>query len=332
MKRNSTNGLLTLNFGWMCVAHFLLFASVYLLFPLLPFLMDKYAGGRSHESAALCLSFLAGLFLVGPFHAYLGDAYKRKGVLMLSTLGLSVVTLGYLWIESSSCMLLLSVAQGACFGLATTAGLTVTIDITASASRSSGNRAYAWAARSGMFLATVAGLCLFHLCDFRVLVYASSACALLSLVTTSWVYVAFRAPMGVGLFNLDRFLLPRAWLPALNMLLIAFVPGLLLPLLYVGDYWVLFPLFLLLCFTGYFIRMFIRLSHHCQRGTANTTCHLSVEAGLMLGVSLSFYIQTMLPLVSSEAILYPIAGMAAVISLIFFVAVTLPYYERKRVR
>ena len=52
----------------------------------------------------------------------------------------------------------------------------------------------------------------------------------------SRVYVAFRAPIGLRLCSLDRFLLPRAWVPALNMLLIAFVPGVLLPLLYIGDY------------------------------------------------------------------------------------------------
>ena len=65
----------------------------------------------------------------------------------------------------------------------------------------------------------------------------------------SRVYVAFRAPIGVSLCNMDRFLLPRAWVPAINMQLIAFVPGALLPLMFVGDYWSLAALAVLVFIT-----------------------------------------------------------------------------------
>ena len=54
------------------------------------------------------------------------------------------------------------------------------------------------------------------------------------------VYVAFRAPIGVGYCNLDRFLLLRGWLPALNLVLIAFIPGIALLLIKQGDYAALF--------------------------------------------------------------------------------------------
>ena len=37
MRKNSTNKLMTLNFWRMCVANLLLYTSVYMLFPLLPF-------------------------------------------------------------------------------------------------------------------------------------------------------------------------------------------------------------------------------------------------------------------------------------------------------
>ena len=70
------------------------------------------------------------------------------------------------------------------------------------------------------------------------------------------------------LCSLDRFLLPRAWVPALNMLLIAFVPGVLLPLLYVGDYIAFLTLGVLVLLTIPFTRMFVKLSHHAKEERA----------------------------------------------------------------
>lgn len=333
MKKNSTDGLLTMNFGWACVANFLLFSSVYLMLPLLPLFAEQQQGISLACPWMLYLLFLGGMLLVGPFHAYLGDAYKRKGVLMLATLGVCLTGAGYLFADTVLHLSLLVLLQGACFGLASTAGLTVAIDITASARRTAGNRVYAWAARLGMFLAVIAGFFLFRTGNFRMLAWVSSLSALSSFLSASPLYVAFRAPIGLGVCSLDRFLLPRAWLPGLNLLLIAFVSGLLLPLFFRGDiYWGMLPFVLLLCLTTPFIRMFVRLSHHCQRGTANSTCHLSVEAGLLLGFTLADYlIETGSPSFDTS-FLYPIAGVVLLLALVLLVTVTMPYYRRKRVR
>lgn len=48
----------------------------------------------------------------------------------------------------------------------------------------------------------------------------------------SGVYVPFRAPIVTRLYSFDRFLLLRGWVPAINMILITFVPGLLIPLVH----------------------------------------------------------------------------------------------------
>ena len=58
--------------------------------------------------------------------------------------------LGYAFVDGYTKFLLLAAVQGACFGLATTAGITVAIDITTSTRRSAGNMVYmhglhAWA-------------------------------------------------------------------------------------------------------------------------------------------------------------------------------------------
>lgn len=316
---------MTLNFWRMCMANLLLFTSVYMLFPLLPFLMGRQLGIPVVQTGSMFLVFAAAMFVVGPFHAYLGDEYKRKHVLLYSMFIMLAAMLGYAFVDSYLKLLLLALVQGACFGLATTAGITVAIDITASTRRSAGNMVYAWSARLGMLIGAGLGILLYRLYDFRMVIYLSIAAGVFSMFFISRVYVAFRAPIGTTMCNIDRFLLPRAWLPAFNMVLIAFVPGVLLPLLFVGDYIALAALVVLALLTIPFTRMFVKLSYHCQRGTANTTCHLSMEVGILIGLAVACHLM-------DGALLYHAASVAGILSLFVFVLLAYPYYKKRRVR
>lgn len=283
------------------------------------------------QAGSAYLVFAAFMLAVGPFHAYLGDAYKRKSVLQFSLLIMLVAMLGYAFVRSYAGMLLLAAVQGACFGLTATAGITVAIDITTSARRSAGNLVYAWASRMGMLVGVGVGALLFRLYDFRTVVYAAVGTGLLCLYFASRVYVAFRAPIGTPLCNLDRFLLPRGWLPAINLLLAAFVAGVLLPLLVGGhEYIPIVALAVLVLLTIPFTRMFVKLSHHCQRSTANTTCHLAMDLGVLLGLSAACRFMG-LHLYSPDGMILCIATEIAVVALLLAV-VTLAYYKKKKVR
>ena len=154
---------MTLNFWRMCAANLLLFASVYMLFPVLSFVMPERLGISFPQVGSMFLVFAAAMFAVGPFHAYLCDEYKRKNVLLYSTLAMLAATAGYAFADSYIKLLLLALVQGGCFGLATTAGITVAIDITTSARRSAGNMVYAWSARLGMLIGAGIGILLYGL-------------------------------------------------------------------------------------------------------------------------------------------------------------------------
>ena len=149
---------MTLNFWRMCMANLLLYTSVYMLFPLLPFVKGEQLGVSAGQVGSMFLVFAMAMFAVGPFHAYLVDEYKRKHVLLYSTFIMLTAVLGYAFVDSYTKFLLLAAVQGACFGLATTAGITVAIDITTSARRSAGNMVYAWVARLGMLVGVVLGI------------------------------------------------------------------------------------------------------------------------------------------------------------------------------
>ena len=176
---------MTLNFWRMCTANLLLFISVYMLFPLLPFVMGEQLGVSVGQAGSMFLVFVVAMFAVGPFHAYLVDEYKRKHVLLYSALIMLAAVLGYAFVDGYTKFLLLAAVQGACFGLATTAGITVAIDITTSARRSAGNMVYAWAARLGMLVGVVLGIGMYKMYGFRMVTYLSVAAGLASIFFAS---------------------------------------------------------------------------------------------------------------------------------------------------
>ena len=76
--------LWTVHFMRICVANLLLFISLYILFPVLSVEMAEHRlGVPVAQTGVIFLFFTLGMFLIGPFHAYLVDAYKRTYVCSL---------------------------------------------------------------------------------------------------------------------------------------------------------------------------------------------------------------------------------------------------------
>ena len=224
---------------------------------------------------------------------------------------------------------------------------------------------------------------------FKTLLTVSVTTGALGILTVAGVYVPFRAPFVTKLYSFDRFLLLRGWVPAINLILITFIPGLLIPLVHpslndivLGDTGVSMPFFagvgmgylaslviarlftlkektlrlvimglgleiLAICLlkAGYssgissvllglglglimpeFLVMFVKLSHHCQRGTANTTHLLAGGVGITLGIAVACYMDT-----DTDQMFY-IGQIVASVALLFFVLITYPYYIKKKVR
>ena len=274
-------------------------------------------------------------------------------------------------------------------GISTTAGITLAIDITNSTLRSAGNVSFSWTARLGMLLGIILGVWLYQSHSFQNLLTVSVITGAVGILMLSGVYVPFRAPIVTKLYSFDRFLLLRGWVPAINLILITFVPGLLIPMVHpflndfvLGNVGIPVPFFvgttlgyiislfiarlfffkektLRLVIIGIglemvamsllntdlsigissvllglglgltmpeFLMIFVKLSHHCQRGTANTTHLLASEVGISLGIATACYME-----LDTDKMLHT-GQMVASIALLFFVLVTYPYYIKKKVR
>ncbi|MEY8684611.1 MFS transporter [Bacteroides sp. AN502(2024)] len=381
--------LWTVHFIRICVANLLLFISLYLLFPVLSVEMCDRLGVPVAQTGGIFLFLTLGMLLIGPFHAYLVDAYKRKYVCMFAAALMVVATIGYAFVTNLTELILLSTVQGLAFGIGTTAGITLAIDITNSTLRSAGNVSFSWTARLGMIVGIILGVWLYQSHSFQNLLTVSVVTGVAGILVLSGVYVPFRAPIVTKLYSFDRFLLLRGWVPAVNLILITFVPGLLISLVHpflndsvLGDRRIPVPFFVGIV-VGYiislffarlfflkeknsrlvimgigleivavsllntnismgissvllglglglilpeFLVMFVKLSHHCQRGTANTTHLLATEVGISLGIATACYME-----LDTDKMLHT-GQIVASIALLFFVLITYPYYIKKKVR
>ena len=111
--------LWTVHFMRICVANLLLFISLYVLFPVLSVEMADRLGVPAAQTGVIFLFFTLGMFLIGPFHAYLVDAYKRKYVCMFAAALMVVATIGYAFVTNFTELILLSTVQGLAFGIGT---------------------------------------------------------------------------------------------------------------------------------------------------------------------------------------------------------------------
>ena len=325
MRKSNIDNIWTKGLSLMCVVNFLLYASVFMVMGALPLV-------KAEVVVRVIPFFLLGGLLAGPFHAYLADTFRRKHVLLwaLAGIGLTMATATYI---RETWYVWVALLQGVCLALAIGAGTTISIDITLSGHRTSGNMLFASCGRVGMVAGMVAGVWMWSHYSLTYLTYLSAACGGLALVLAALVYVSFRAPIGVSLCSADRFWLPRAWVPALNMAILAYALGVggvsLMERVGVDSFvWVL-PLLPIPALTPMVVKMFVKLSHHCQRATGNMTFNLAVDFGFLAGVWTACYMETASPMLIDAAAL--MEGTLA-LALLMYVFVTRIYYKRKRVR
>ena len=68
----------SIHFMRVCIANFLFFVSLYMLFPVSPLEMAERLDLPVSQTGLMFLMLTLGMFLVGPFHAYLIE--DRKSV------------------------------------------------------------------------------------------------------------------------------------------------------------------------------------------------------------------------------------------------------------
>lgn len=217
----------------LSLSNFLLYASLYIMLPVLPLWIVRHWYCSYAEAGGAIAVFGLAMFLPGPFNSYLIDTFKRKSVCLITMLLFVASSFLYPFVSSIWLIALLRAIQGGLFGTITmTTGSTLIIDTTASHRRTDANIAFAWSGRFGMAVGLVLGIYIYPYWNFTHVVYTCVSLGAAALILIPAVKVSFRAPLSTSLFSLDRFLLPCTLWPGLNMMMTPFIFGVLIAHIY----------------------------------------------------------------------------------------------------
>jgi len=231
MTENITakSGLWTRNFSFACVANFLMGFSFYLLMPTLPFyLAERFHTDNSTIGLVVSCYVIAAL-VIRPFSGYLVDSFSRKMVYMISYLLFVGFCLGYLVAGTILFLIVLRFLHGLTWGIITTAGNTLAIDIMPSEKRGQGIGFYGLAFNISMAIGPVAGIFLYQHFDFNILFYSAIATGFIGMVFAQFI----KAPIKPHIqhhkaLSLDRFLMLNGIPVGINLLLITISYGMIL--------------------------------------------------------------------------------------------------------
>lgn len=212
----------------ICLANFLTFFAFYLLLPVLPaYLLDEFHASRSVSGAVLGVYTLSAL-LIRPVSGYVVDTVARKPLHAAGLLVFVAMFAGYPVAGTLMVFTLLRAFHGMAFGMVTTSGSTLAIDVIPASRRGEGIAFFGVTASFAMAFGPMSGL-------FAMKNYSYHAAFILSLVAgiLSWILVLFiqtkpHQPMPHRTLSLDRFFLLKGAHGSVSLLLSAFLYGVLL--------------------------------------------------------------------------------------------------------
>lgn len=135
---NPTDKLWTQSFISACTSNFLLFFAFYLLLPILPlYLIEEFHTSKSYVGIILSCYTLAAL-LIRPFAGFILDIFRRKPIYALAYFFFVLSFVGYPLATLVGMFLFLRIMHGFTFGMVTTAGNSLIVDIMPASRRGEG--------------------------------------------------------------------------------------------------------------------------------------------------------------------------------------------------
>ena len=228
MASGAEERLFTRDYLFVCLAAFLMSFSFFILVPTLPlYLKDTF--GISQALIGVVLScYVVAVLSVRPLAGFVADALPRKSVYIVAYAIFVASFLGYFFItQTLALFILLRVFHGFSFGMLTTAGNTLVIDVMPASRRGEGLGYYGVTGNLAMATGPMAGLFVVASGNYTLLFLTSLITGLVGLILA----VSVRAPRKIaaerGEFKLsaDRFFLKEGTRACVAFFLLAIPYG-----------------------------------------------------------------------------------------------------------
>ena len=219
--------LWTRDYVFVCIAAFMMSFSFFILVPTLPlYLAETFHIGKSLVGVVLSCYVIA-VLSVRPITGYVADTFPRKKVYLIAYATFVATFLGYFAITASLAMfILLRIFHGFSFGMLTTAGNTLVIDVMPSSRRGEGLGYYGVTNNLAMAFGPMAGLFIISTGNYMLLFATSLITGIVGLTLGTLVHVPKRElPKGDFKLSADRFFLKEGIRACIAFFLLAIPYG-----------------------------------------------------------------------------------------------------------
>jgi MFS family permease len=218
--------LFTGSFIFACTGNFLLFLGFYQLMPVLPiYLIDNF-GIQSSQVGVILSSYTIAALIVRPFSGFLLDMFKRKPIYLTAYALFTLIFIGYPLAFSILMFTVLRVMHGMAFGMVTTAGNTIVVDIMPSSRRGEGLGYFGIANNIAMAVGPMIGIMLHdYFKSWDWVFYSALASGLAGFVFASLIKTPVKPKAIKEPISLDRFFLKNGIVAGLCLMLMAIPYG-----------------------------------------------------------------------------------------------------------
>ena len=224
----STDKLWSKNFIFAWIANFLMGFAFYLLIPTLPFyLIDRFSADAS-TIGIIVSSYVIAALVVRLFSGYIIDKFPRKMVYVLSFSLFLLFYFGYFFAATVTLVFLLRILHGFTWGVITTSGSTVALDITPHQMRGQAVGYYGLSLNVAMALSPVVAIFVYDHWGANALFSTAVMTSLLGLIFASLIHVPHKPVKKHTPISLDRFLLLKAIPVGINLLFATISYGMVL--------------------------------------------------------------------------------------------------------
>ena len=219
------NKLWNASFIAACVGNCLLFFAFYLLLPILPlYLIDTFAASKSLVGMILSCYTVAAM-LVRPFSGYMLDHFSRKPIYLIAYFSFMLVFIGYAEAQFIAVFVFMRFLHGLTFGLVSTAGNTLVIDVIPAQRRGEGIGYFGVANNIAMSVGPMISLFLVQDYSYRTIFYFALAIGLVGFCFAYSIKVPKKEVEPIEeqkpLHSLDRFFLVEGFRAGVCLLLLA---------------------------------------------------------------------------------------------------------------
>ena len=216
------------NFKLISVSNFLMSFSFNIFGATLPLHLTQDLGAGRDSTGLVLSAYVAASLLMRPFSGFLVDTFPRKRLYIIAFFLFTCFSASYFFASTVNLFATFRFLHGFVWGLISTAGSTLAIDLVCSERRGEAIGYYGVSSNVSMAIGPMTGLFLFENTSFFVVIAASAASCACGFLIALLINAPPRLPVVKRVISLDRFLLKEGILPGLTMTCVAIAFGMVM--------------------------------------------------------------------------------------------------------